>query len=244
MEPLEGGAPAEQSAPARNPGIRAIPSVREHLPSAVFGAAVPLAVYFLVRGHVDGDTQALIIAGAFSVAWVLFQAARQRRVDLVGTIVLFGFAVGVLSSTLLGGNAYVLKIRDAAFTAAFGAFLIVTLFTQGRPALFYVGRYLSAGRDPVKSAAYDMLHDAPAGRRSFRVLSVVWGIGLIVEATCRMVIADILPTGTFLAVSPFITAGVLGSLFGFTVIYARRAQMAALTTQIAVEGEDGPAVPS
>ena len=102
----------------------------------------------------------------------------------------------------------------------FGAFLIVTLFTQGRPGLFYVGRYLSAGRDPVKSAAYDTLHDLPAGRHSFRVLSVVWGIGLIVEATCRMVIADILPTGTFLAVSPFITAGVLGSLFGFTVIYA------------------------
>ncbi len=244
MEPPEGGAPAEQPAPTRNPGIQAIPSVREHLPSAVFGAAVPLAVYFLVRGHVNGDTQALIIAGAFSVAWVLFQAARQRRVDLVGTIVLFGFAVGVLSSTLLGGNSYVLKIRDAAFTAAFGAFLIVTLFTQGRPALFYVGRYLSAGRDPVKSAAYDTLHDLPAGRHSFRVLSVVWGIGLIVEATCRMVIADVLPTGTFLAVSPFITAGLLGSLFGFTVIYARRAQMAALTTQVGVEGEDEPAAPS
>jgi hypothetical protein len=218
--------------------------MREHLPSAVFGAAVPLAVYFLVRGHVHGDVQALIIAGAFSVAWVLFQAVRQRRVDLVGTIVLFGFAVGVLSSTLLGGNAYVLKIRDAAFTAAFGAFCIVTLFTQGRPALFYVGRYLSAGRDPVKSAAYDSLHDLPAGRHTFRVLSVVWGIGLIVEATGRMVIADILPTGTFLAVSPFITAGVLGSLFAFTVVYARRAQMAALTSQVVVEGNEKPVAPS
>jgi len=218
--------------------------MREHLPSAVFGAAVPLAVYFLVRGHVHGDAQALIIAGAFSVAWVLFQAVRQRRVDLVGTIVLFGFAVGVLSSTLLGGNAYVLKIRDAAFTAAFGAFCIVTLFTQGRPALFYVGRYLSAGRDPVKSAAYDSLHDLPAGRHTFRVLSVVWGIGLIVEATGRMVIADILPTGTFLAVSPFITAGVLGSLFAFTVVYARRAQMAALTSQVVVDGNEKPVAPS
>ena len=244
MEPHEGGEPAEQPAAPPTQGFQPIPSVREHLPSAVFGAAVPLAVYFLVRGHVHGDAQALIIAGAFSVAWVLFQAVRQRRVDLVGTIVLFGFAVGVLSSALLGGNAYVLKIRDAAFTAAFGAFCIVTLFTQGRPALFYVGRYLSAGRDPVKSAAYDTLHDLPAGRHTFRVLSVVWGIGLIVEATGRMIIADILPTGTFLAVSPFITAGLLGSLFGFTAIYARRAQMAALTTQVGVEGEDEPAAPS
>ena len=96
----------------------------------------------------------------------------------------------------------------------------------------------------MKSAAYDTLHDLPAGRHSFRVLSVVWGIGLIVEATCRMVIADVLPTGTFLAVSPFITAGVLGSLCAFTVVYARRAQMASLTAQVAVEGEDEPAAPS
>ena len=119
--------------------------MREHLPSAVFGAAVPLAVYFLVRGHVHSDTQALIIAGAFSVGWVLLQAARRRRIDLVGTVVLFGFAVGILSSTLLGGNAYVLKIRDAAFTAAFGAFCIVTLFTA-RSTCAVLRRALPLGR--------------------------------------------------------------------------------------------------
>ena len=244
MEPGKGGVPAEEPTSPLVPGFQPIPSVREHLPSAVFGAAVPLAVYFLVRGHVRSDTQALIIAGAFSVGWVLLQGVRRRRIDLVGTIVLFGFAVGILSSTLLGGNDYVLKIRDAAFTAAFGAFCIVTLFTRGRPALFYVGRYLSAGRDPVKSAAYDSLHDLPVGRHTFRVLSVVWGIGLIVEATCRMIIADILPTGTFLAVSPFITAGVIGSLFAFTVVYSKRAQTAALATRVAVDSEDEPVAPS
>ncbi len=76
------------------------------------------------------------------------------------------------------------------------------------------------------------------------MLSVVWGIGLIVEATARMIIADVLPTATFLAVSPFITAGVIGSLFAFTVIYTKRAQMAALTSQVAIDAEDEPAAPS
>jgi hypothetical protein len=244
MEPVQDKVSAPEPAPPLNPPFQPIPSVREHLPSAVFGAAIPLAIYFLVRGHVHGDTQALIIAGSFSVAWVLFEALRRRRIDLVGTIVLFGFAVGVLSSTLLGGNSYVLKIRDAAFIAAFGVFCIVTLFTHGRPALFYVGRYLSAGRDPVKAAAYDSLHDLPAGRRTFRILSVVWGIGLIVEATARMIIAGVLPTGTFLAVSPFITASAIGSLFAFTVIYAKRAQMAALMSPVAMEGDGDTATPS
>jgi hypothetical protein len=211
--------------PAWQPGV---PSLREHLPSLVWGAALPIGAYFLLRSHVQTDTQALLIAGGFSVAWVVLQFVRQRTVDVVGAVVLVGFAVGVASSTLLGGNAYVLKVRDAAFTALFGVACIVTLFTHDRPALFYVGRYLSAGSDPAKVSAFDQLHAAPTGRHAFRVLSVVWGIGLVVEAGARMTLADLVPTGTFLAVSPFITASVIGTLFAFTAVYAKRAQRSAV----------------
>jgi hypothetical protein len=220
-------------------GHPVIPSVREHLPSVVWGAALPLGVYFLARSHVQTDTQALIIAGCFSAAWVVFQFVRQRRVDLVGVIVLSGFAVGLASAELLGGNSYMLKVRDAFFTAIFGAVCIITVFTHRRPALFYVGRYLSAGQDPTKLAAYNELHEAPMGRHTFRVLSVVWGIGLIVEAGSRLTLADLLPTGTFLAVSPFITASVFGSLFAFTVVFVRRAE---LETMLPV-AEPGPLGP-
>jgi hypothetical protein len=150
-------------------------------------------------------------------------------VDLVGAAVLLGFALGVASSVLLGGNTYVLKIRDAALTAVFGVVCIVTLFTHDRPAFFYVTRYLSAGSDPAKVSAFDHLHEVPTGRRTFRVLSVVWGVGLVVEAGARMMLAGLLPTGTFLAVSPFITASIIGSLFAFTVVYTKRAQLEAAT---------------
>ncbi len=217
--------------------------MREHLPSLVFGAAVPIGVYFLVRSRVHTDAQALIVAGSCSVAFVVVQFVRQRRVDVVGAAVLVGFAVGVLSATVLGGNTYVLKVRDAFFTALFGVACIVTLFTHDRPALFYVSRYLSAGNDPAKVSAFDRLHEVPIGRHAFRVLSVVWGIGLVVEASARMTLADFLPTGTFLAVSPFITAGVIGSLFAFSALYSKRAQMeaAALMPGIAPDRAQSPA---
>ena len=69
-------------------------------------------------------------------------------------------------------------------------------------------------------SAFDRLHELPVGRRAFRVLSIVWGVGLVVEAAFRLTLADVLPTGTFLAVSPFVTAGVVGGLFAFTVLYS------------------------
>jgi hypothetical protein len=238
-EPAPPGAPTPGDLGGWQPGI---PSLREHLPSLIFGAALPIGVYFLVRGHVRTDTAGLIVAGCFSVAWIVIQFVRQRTVDVVGAIVLVGFAVGVLSSTLLGGNAYVLKVRDAFFTALFGIACIVTIFTHDRPALFYVSRYLSAGTDPDKVSAFDRLHEFPIGRHTFRVLSVVWGIGLVVEASTRLTLADMLPTGTFLAVSPFITATVIGTLFAFTALYSKRAQLAAAAL-VSDPGADRPAAP-
>jgi len=217
-----------------------IPSIREHLPSLIFGAGLPIGAYFVVRRHVRTDAEALIVAGCFSVGWIVLQFVRQRRLDMVGVAVLAGFVVSVTTSTILGGNAYVLKVRDGFLTALFGVACIVTLFTHDRPALFYVGRYLSAGNDPAKVSAFDSLHESPLGRHAFRVLSVVWGIGLVVDASCRLTLADVLPTGTFLAVSPFITASVIGSLFAFTAVYTKRAQFesAALLSHIVKDAPD------
>jgi hypothetical protein len=249
MEPgsAPGAGPDQENPPVDPSWTPGIPSLKDLLPSLVFGAAVPIAVYFSVRPHVSTDAVGLIIAGSVSVAWILVQFARNRRVDFVGAIVLTGFVVGVVSSTLLGGNAYMLKVRDAFFTALFGIACVVTVYTHERPALFYVGRYLSAGNDPTKIAAYNELHEVPTARHVFRVLSVVWGIGLVIEASGRMVLAEALHTGTYIAVSPFITAATIGSLFAFTFIYAKRAELDAAAlmarTPLATATEPGVDTP-
>ena len=240
---MEPGGAGDAQRGAWRPGI---PSIREFLPSLLFGAALPIGVYFIVRHHVSSDTQALIIAGCFSVAYILIEFVRQRTVDVVGLAVLIGFALGVITSTLLGGNDYVLKVRDGFFTLLFGLACIVTLYTHDRPAFFYVNRYLSAGTDPAKVSAFDELHDLPLGRHTFRMLSVVWGIGLVVEATTRLTLADVLPTGTFIAISPFITGSVIGGLFAFTVVYTKRTQIWSLSSDPDPgqrSGEEGGATP-
>jgi len=228
--------------PGMAPGV---PSLKDLAPSILWGAALPIAVFFTVRHHVNTDAQALMIAGGFSVTWIVFQFVRQRRIDLIGVIVLFGFIIGVTSSILLGGNSYVLKVREAFFTALFGAACIITVFTHERPTLFYLSRYLSAGNDPAKVSAYNRLMEFPTGKRTFQVLSIVWGIGLLAEAAFRMVLAEMLHTGTFLAVSPLISFSVIGSLFAFTVVYSKRVQLqeSALIAEVAVT-DDGATAPA
>jgi hypothetical protein len=233
-------APAPQ-ADAYEPGV---PSVKELWPSIVFGALVPLGIYYAVRHHVHSDAQALIIAGCFPVAWILFGVIRTRQFDIIGGIVLFGFVVGVVTSTVLGGNSYVLKVRDSVFTAVFGLACIASIFHKGRPLIFFVGRYLSAGNDPEKKQAFDDLHELPTGRRTFRVLTLVWGVALLIEAGCRLVLAKALATGVFLAVSPVISGVTIGGAFIFTVIYSNRSrEQAALLLADTGEAEPSPPIP-
>jgi hypothetical protein len=234
--------PAEEAAdPAAAVWEPGVPSIREMLPSIIGGALVPLSVYYLVRHHVHTDAEALIIAGIFPAAWVLLQFIRQRRIDPIGMIVLLGFAIGVVTSTLLGGNAYVLKARDSAFTAVFGIFCLISLVVAERPAIFYIGRFMSAGNDPERVAAYNQLHHMPGGKRAFTVLTAVWGVGLLAEAACRLTLAAFLPTGTFLAVSPIISAVCIGGMFYFTIRYTKRTRT--LGEGLLAEGEVYPSVP-
>ncbi|HVT19967.1 MAG TPA: VC0807 family protein [Mycobacteriales bacterium] len=209
------------------------PSPRAFAPSVIGGAIVPLTVYYVVRHHVSNDQRALIIAGFFPAAWIVLEWIRNRRLDPIGAIVLFGFVVGVSVSELLGGSAFVLKVRDSAFTVAFGVTCLVSLLAR-RPMMFHIGKAMSAGDDPRRRAAFDELWEIAEARRVFRIITVVWAVGLILEASIRIVLAATLPTGPFLAASPalaFVSFAALGVFTGVYSAHARRRGEAELAEQ-------------
>lgn len=218
------------------------PSLRAMAPSMVFGAVIPLAVYYIVRHHVPNTADALIIAGAFPVAWIAVEWVRTRQIDPIGAITLFGFVVGVASSELLGGNAFVLKVKDSAFTILFGLTCLLSLRWK-RPMMFTIGRAMSAGEDPARQAAYDDLYEIEEAKHVFAVITVVWGIGLIVEALLRVVLAAVLPTGPFLAVSPVLWAVAFAGLFTFTIRYSAVARERG-EAELAESGLTYPSVPA
>ena len=206
--------------PAWEPGA---PSLRAMAPNLIGGALVPLAVYYSVRSHVHPDATALAIAGTPAAGWVVVEWTRKRSLDPIGSIVLFGFVAGLIASLALGGNAFVLKIRDSVFTAMFGVACLVSL-TWRRPIMFYVGRAMSAGDNLEKLRAYDELYERPTAPRAFAIITFCWGVGLIAEAGLRVILAVTLPTGAFLAASPVLAGSIFGGLFAFTVWYSKRAR--------------------
>lgn len=218
------------------------PSVRAMAPSIVFGALVPLAVYFLARPHVSGDATALMIAGAFPAAWIVVEWLRRRHLDPIGSIVLLGFVAGVVVSVALGGNAFVLKVRESFFGGLFGVACLLSLLSH-RPMMFHIGKVLSAGDDEDRRTAYDAMWELPTAPRTFATITTCWGIGLIVEAGARVLLALTLPTGVFLAVAPVLAATIFGGLFAFAVVWSKRARRLGESTMTEL-GLTYPSVPT
>ncbi|HEX4865603.1 MAG TPA: hypothetical protein VFV02_16155, partial [Acidimicrobiales bacterium] len=84
--------------------------------------------------------------------------------------------------------------------------------------------------------AYDQLWELPPARRTFAIITMVWGFGLISEAAARITLAALLPTGTFLAASPALAAAAFGGMFAFTVWYSRVSRERAQAEQAAELG--------
>lgn len=193
------------------------PSLRNMAPSMIGGALIPLGVYYLVRSHVGSDTTALALAGVPAAAWVEIEWLRRRTIDPIGTATLFGFIAGLIVSYSLGGDAFVLKVRDSAVTGLAGLICLASLRIGQRPVMFYVGRTLSAGDDPSRQGVYDALWAISPARAVFRILTMVWAMSLLCESAFRVLLATVLPTGPFLAASAGLSTVFLGGAGAFSI---------------------------
>lgn len=183
---------------------------------AIFDVAAPLAAYSALRSAGWSAVAALLLSGVFPVLGVSIAAVRNRRLDVVGGLVLAGIVVG----TVLGlafHSARLLLVEGSVPTAVFGFVCLGSLWAR-RPLLFSVVLEFT-GPDTARGREMTSLWEFARFRRIFRIITAVWGVGFLVEAALRVVIVYNTSTGTALAsskVTPFVFAGVLSA---WTVAY-------------------------
>lgn len=186
---------------------------------AGFDIGGPLLAYGLLRSHGFSAVTALILSGVLPAIGVGIGAAQHRRLDVIGALVLAGILVGTVLG-LISHNARLVLIEGSVPTAAFGVACLGSLWTR-RP-LIYAFALEFTGPDSAQGREMVRLWQYPSFRHAFRVMTVVWGIGYLVEAAIRVVIVQDTSTGTALASSkimPFIFAAVLAT---WTVVYGRQ----------------------
>ncbi len=194
--------------------------LRALAPVAVFDIAGPLAVYWLLRAAGTAEVTALIVSGILPALGVAWGIIRHRRIDAIGSLVLFGIVAGTVVG-LTTHSARLVLMEGSVPTAVFGLASLASLMTA-QPLLYRValqtrGTGTAARRDLQARLSY------PGMARAFRVVTVVWGAAFLAEAATRILIVETTSAGTALLVVKVMPYLVLGALLRWMTGYLRGA---------------------
>ncbi|MDB5836712.1 MAG: hypothetical protein JWR14_6542, partial [Caballeronia sp.] len=94
-----------------------------------------------------------------------------------------------------------------------------------RPLTFYLARATVAREGEGGAERFEALwNERPALRRSVRLMTAVWGLGLTGENALRSWLAWHWPIERFLVASPFIGSGIYGARTVWTLMYRKKLQ--------------------
>ncbi|MEA3124708.1 MAG: hypothetical protein QOD67_1727 [Caballeronia sp.] len=195
---------------------------------------LPWLAYRLALPH-WGELGALYASAVPPVIWSLVEFARTRRVDALSILVLLGIALSVVLMAL-GGSPRLLLMRESIASGAIGVVFLLSLALR-RPLTFYLARATVAREGEGGAERFEALwNERPALRRSVRLMTAVWGLGLTGENALRSWLAWHWPIERFLVVSPFIGYGIYGALTVWTLMYRKKLQRRATDAPTGVVG--------
>ncbi len=202
--------------------------------------AAPVAAYSLLRSAGMTAVTALLLIGVLPALGVTISAIRNRRLDVVGALVLAGIAVGAVSH-----STRLLLVQGSVTTAVFGVACLGSLWAR-RPLMFslaleFTGPGTAKGREMTRLWQYE------GYRRVFRTITAVWGAAFLLEAALRVVIVYNASTGMAVAssaVTPFLWVAILS---GWTVAYGahrkKKGERLTATSQVPGPGHAHPLSP-
>jgi len=182
----------------------------------IFDLGGPLLAYALLRSAGMSAVAALVISGVLPALGIVTGAVVDRRVDVLGVVVLAGIVVGtVLGLTSHNTRLYLLEGSVPSVVFALGCLFSLRLRQPliFRLALEFLGPDTPKGRDVTAAWRY------PGFRRAFQAITVAWGVGYLVEAAARVAIVETTSTGIALVCSKLVPYVFAVSLSLWTLVY-------------------------
>lgn len=178
-----GSQPSGPAAPTPRAGVR------QAMPALLREVGIPYLTYLGLHSMGWSNLAALVASAVVSGVLVVLGMVREHRIGGLGLVVLITLILSIVV-TLITGDARVALARDAVVTGGLGlAFLGSVLI--GKPLMFHLLRTMAA--DAGFSRRWDESADF---RWTLRVVSLVWGVGLLLDAAARVVLALTLPVAT------------------------------------------------
>jgi len=190
--------------------------VRQVAMILVFDLGGPLVAYTLLRSGGMGTVAALIISGTFPALGIAIGALVDRRLDIIGVVVLAGLVVGTVAG-LISNNARLYLVEGAVPSLVFALACLGTL-RASKPLIYrfaveLLGPDTPKGRDVIGAWQY------PGFRRAFRVITAAWGVAYLIEVAARLMVVETTSTGIALLFSKLVPYAFALGLSLWTLVY-------------------------
>lgn len=196
--------------------------------------AAPLAIYHQTQGR-WGELNALLASSVPPLLWGIGSFLRSRRVDALSVLAV----VGIVLSTLAyfgGGSAQMLQLREKLVTLAIGlAFLGSAAI--GKPLIYPLARATMARQSDNALAEFDAKGNDALVRHTVMVMTLVWGIGLLLDFAVSVALIYALSVEQYLVVGPIIGYVAIGGMMLWTILYRRYRTRHADAIRAAVAGD-------
>ncbi len=181
---------------------------------------LPYLIYDQLQGP-WGEVRALIVSSAPPLIWAVVTFIRTRHVDFISAFVLVSIGLSLLA-LLGGGSVKFLQLRERMVTFVIGlAFLGSAAI--GRPIIWELAQAgMKRQNNQALAAELAARKDDPAVKRTFMVMTLVWGCGLLLDAALAVVLVMRLSVKQYLIAGPILGYGFTGALALWTVLYVRR----------------------
>lgn len=195
------------------------PAVRRLLGGLAWDAGLPVAVYYALHLLGASDWVALLAAAGAAAVRVVAGVLRHRRLNQFAVLMLVVYGTGLLLA-FVTGDARTLLLRSSLTTATVGLAFLVTA-AVGRPlTLTAMQAFDPAGADRLA----ERYAQDPRVRRGFRLVSTVWGVGLLAESLVRVPLVYALPVEVAVAATEGLLVATMLLLAGWNAWYLRRAR--------------------
>jgi hypothetical protein len=157
-----------------------------YLSALLINVALPWLAYRLAFPH-WGLTGALLASALPLVAWIGWDFTRHRHFDALSAIVLAGIVLSLLALAI-GGDVRLRPLEDPMVSGMIGAAFLVSLALR-RPLVFYLARSTISREDPRGAAVFEQQwRDRPTLAAYIRLMTIVWGVGMLGENILRSAI--------------------------------------------------------
>jgi hypothetical protein len=197
----------------------------------IFDISGPLLTFRGFQATGASDVVSLVASGVPPALGVAVAAKRHGRLDVIGALVLLGVSIGTVLG-LLTHNPRLILLEGAVPTLLFSLACLLSVLLR-RPLMFVLLCAIAGTRGITATELRELGQDS-ATRDDFRVITLGWGFGFLMESLLKAAVVLTSSTGLAVTVSKVAAYPVAAVLVLWTVWYRRRSRRRRMRLRLGV----------